>query len=268
MSDPGYPCNSNLLRVYGAEPAPVPVGPEDNYQIAIKSVEPVWTERIRGTLVGTPSNPTGTALAPDDLKELTAWTENQGGLSFVDEVYGELVYDRPPSTVLADTEEAFVINSFSKTFGMTGWRLGWLVCPEWALDAVTRLAQNLYISPPVPAQAGGLAAFTAEVWETVEERRRLFQQRRDVLVAGLRNIGFGVPVMPQGAFYVYARCDAFCDDSSELVSRLLHQAGVALAPGDDFGDHQAKQHVRFSYAASLKQLQQALDLLDSFLRRP
>jgi aspartate/methionine/tyrosine aminotransferase len=241
------------------------VGPEDNYQLAVKSVDPVWTDRTRGVLVGTPSNPTGTAIAADELRELTGWAEDKGALAFVDEVYGELVYDRPPSTVLANGADAFVINSFSKTFGMTGWRLGWLVCPEWALDAVTRLAQNMYISPPVPAQAGGMAAFTPEVWGVVEERRRQFQQRRDLLVTGLRDIGFGVPVMPQGAFYVYARCDAFGDDSSELVSRLLHQAGVAVAPGDDFGDYQAKQHVRLSYAASLDQLHLALERLASFL---
>ncbi len=266
MSDPGYPCNRNLIRLYGAEPVGAHVGPADNYQLSIGAVAPLWTDRARGLLVGTPSNPTGTAIAPDELTALVRWTAKQGGLCFVDEVYGELVYDRPRSTALSASDDVFVVNSFSKTFGMTGWRLGWLVCPEWAMDAVTKLAQNLYISPPVPAQYGALAAFTPEVWAIVEERRRLFQTRRDLLVSGLRELGFGVPVMPQGAFYVYARCDRF-GDSSELVSRMLNEAGVAVVPGDDFGVFDAEHHVRFSYTSSLEALQEALVRLNSFVQR-
>ncbi len=267
LSDPGYPCNRNLIRLYGAEPVGAPVGPADNYQLSIESAARAWTDQTRGLLVGTPSNPTGTAIPAADLAELLRWTAKRGALCFVDEVYGELVYDRAPSTALTSSEDVFVVNSFSKTFGMTGWRLGWLVCPDWAVDAVTRLAQNVYISPPVPAQFGALAAFTPEVWAIVEQRRRLFQERRDLLVGGLRELGFGVPVMPQGAFYVYARCDRFATDSSELVSRLLNEAGVAVAPGDDFGDFEAEHHVRFSYAASLEQLHEALLRLDAFARR-
>jgi aspartate/methionine/tyrosine aminotransferase len=267
MSDPGYPCNRNLIRLYGAEPVAACVGPGDNYQLSIESAARLWTDQTRGLLLGTPSNPTGTAIPAADLAELIRWTARQDALCFIDEVYGELVYDTAPSTALSSSQDVFVVNSFSKTFGMTGWRLGWLVCPEWAMDAVTRLAQNVYISPPVPAQFGALAAFTPAVWAIVEERRRLFQERRDLLVGGLRELGFGVPVMPQGAFYVYARCDRFATDSSEFVNRLLNEAGVAVAPGDDFGVFEAEQHVRFSYAASLEQLHEALLRLDRFARR-
>ncbi len=267
MSDPGYPCNRNLIRLYGAQPVGARVGPADNYQLSIETAARAWTDQTRGLLVGTPSNPTGTAIPAADLAELVRWTARRDALCFVDEVYGELVYDTAPFTALTESDEVFVVNSFSKTFGMTGWRLGWLVCPDWAIDAVTRLAQNVYISPPVPAQFGALAAFTPEVWAIVEERRRLFQGRRDLLVGGLRALGFGVPVMPQGAFYVYARCDRFATDSSELVSRLLNEAGVAVVPGDDFGAFEAEHHVRFSYAASLEQLQEALTRLDAFVRR-
>ncbi len=266
MSDPGYPCNRNLIRLYGAEPVGAPVGPRDNYQLSVGAVAPLWNDRTRGLLVCTPSNPTGTAIPPDELADLLRWTARLGGLCFVDEVYGELVYDRAPSTALSTSEDVFVVNSFSKTFGMTGWRLGWLVCPEWAVDAVTRLAQNVYISPPVPAQYGALAAFTPEVWAIVEERRLLFQTRRDLIVGGLRELGFGVPVMPQGAFYVYARCERF-GDSSDLVSRMLNEAGVAVVPGDDFGVFDAAHHVRFSYTSSLDQLHEALRRLDAFVRR-
>lgn len=267
MSDPGYPCNRNLIRLYDAEPVGARVGPADNYQLSIETAARAWTDQTRGLLVGTPSNPTGTAIPAADLAELVRWTARRDALCFVDEVYGELVYDTAPFTALTESDDVFVVNSFSKTFGMTGWRLGWLVCPDWAIDAVTRLAQNVYISPPVPAQFGALAAFTPEVWAIVEERRRLFQERRDLLVGGLRALGFGVPVMPQGAFYVYARCDRFATDSSELVSRLLNEAGVAVVPGDDFGAFEAEHHVRFSYAASLEQLHEALTRLDAFVRR-
>jgi aspartate/methionine/tyrosine aminotransferase len=177
------------------------------------------------------------------------------------------VYDAPPSTVLSTTDDVFVVNSFSKTFGMTGWRLGWLVCPPWAVEAVERLAQNLYISPPAPAQHGGVAAFTPEVWAEVAERRRTFQQRRDVIVGGLLDIGFGVPVLPQGAFYVYADCSAFGADSAEVADRILMDAGVALTPGNDFGTHLADRHVRISYTTSMDEIEEGLERLGALLRR-
>jgi aspartate/methionine/tyrosine aminotransferase len=215
-------------------------------------------------LLASPSNPTGTLVAPKELAAIVAEADGRGGVCFVDEIYGELVYDRAPATVLADNDTPFVINSFSKTFGMTGWRLGWMVCPDWALPAVEALAQNAFISPPAPSQYGGLAAFTPEVWATVEERRRAFAARRDVLVEGLRQVGFGVPVTPQGAFYVYARSDGFDADSMALARRLLDQAGVAAVPGCDFGDHEPEAHMRFSYTTSLDQITEAVRRLTAW----
>ena len=267
LSDPGYPCNRNLIRLYDAEAVGAPVGPAENYQLSIDAVAAKWSDRTRGVLICSPSNPTGTMIDAADLAELVRWTTDRSGIAFVDEIYGELVYDRAPSTALSSTSDVFVVNSFSKTFGMTGWRLGWLVCPEWALDAVTRLAQNLYISPPTPAQFGALAAFTPEVRAIVEERARLFRERRDLLVAGLRQLGFGVATMPQGAFYVYAGCDRFASDSTEFVDRLLNEAGVAVVPGNDFGVFEAERHVRLSYTTSLDQIHEALARLDGFTRR-
>jgi aspartate/methionine/tyrosine aminotransferase len=158
-----------------------------------------------------------------------------------------------------------VINSFSKTFGMTGWRLGWMVCPEWALDAVESLAQNMYISPPAPAQAGAIAAFTPEVGVEVQRRRAIFHERRDLLIDGLRTIGFGVPIVPQGAFYVYAECDRFSDDSSAFSRHVLEEAGVAVTPGNDFGVHEAHRHVRFSYTTSTDQIEEGLRRLRALL---
>lgn len=261
VTDPGYPCNANLVKLYGGVPVGVPVDAVDNYQPTLHSLERTCSEATTGVLVGTPANPTGAVTPPEDLAAVIGWAGATGLNCYVDEVYGELVYDRMPATALTGSDDIFVVGSFSKTFGMTGWRLGWLVCPEWALDAVKRLAQNMYISPPSPAQAAGIAALRPEVWDEVARRVAILRHRREVMVAGLRAVGFDVPRVPEGAFYVYAGCGAFCDDSSELVDRLLNDAGVAVAPGNDFGTHRATRHVRFSYAASLEQIEEAIDRL-------
>jgi aspartate/methionine/tyrosine aminotransferase len=270
LTDPGYPCNRNLIRMCEGTPQPVPVEAESDYQLTSELVAEHWDPSTRGVLLATPSNPTGTVVPPAELAAIASEVAGRGGLCFVDEIYGELVYGRAPATVLSETAEPFVINSFSKTFGMTGWRLGWMVCPDWALPAVEVLAQNAYISPPAPAQYGALAAFTPEVLGIVAERRAAFQARRDLLVEGLREIGFGVPVTPQGAFYVYARADAFLsggDDSSfSLAERLLSEAGVAVVPGADFGDFQPERHLRFSYTTSRDEISEGLRRLTGYLR--
>lgn len=267
LADPGYPCNRNLIRMCEGVPVGVPVGAASGYQLTAGLVAARWNDRTRGVLLATPSNPTGTLVAPGELSAIAAEAHGRGGVCFVDEIYGELVYDRSPSTVLAATGNAataggdgdgagspFVINSFSKTFGMTGWRLGWMVCPGWALEAVEALAQNVFIAPPAPAQFAGLAAFTPGVWAVVEQRRQAFAARRDLLVDGLRSVGFGVPVTPHGAFYVYARSDGLDGDSMRLARRLLDEAGVAAVPGCDFGDFEPEAHMRFSYTTSLDQI--------------
>jgi aspartate/methionine/tyrosine aminotransferase len=269
LADPGYPCNRNLIRMCEAVPTGIPVGAATDYQLTAGLVADRWTPSTRAVLLASPSNPTGTMVPPDELSAIAAEAGGRGGLCFVDEIYGELVYDRAPATVLAapginETGTTFVFNSFSKTFGMTGWRLGWMVCPDWALPAVEALAQNAFIAPPAPAQYGGLAAFTPEVWAVVEERRQAFATRRDVLVEGLRAVGFGVPVMPQGAFYVYARSDGLDGDSMRLARRLLDEAGVAAVPGLDFGDHEPEAHLRFSYTTSLDQIAEAVQRLTAW----
>ena len=265
LADPGYPCNRSFVRLYEGTVRGVPVDSGSNYQLTAGLVDEAWTERTGGVLLATPSNPTGTVVPPAELTAIADTVAAHGGVLYVDEIYGELVYDRAPTTVVGHTDDAFVINSFSKTFGMTGWRLGWLVTPEWALDPVRSLAQNMYISPPAPAQYGALAAFTPEVWDVVAQRRHAFQERRDVLVAGLRAIGFGVPVRPEGAFYVYADISAFDDDSSVFARRVLDDAGVAITPGCDFGRNAAERHVRFSYTTSLQQVHEGLDRLSAYL---
>ena len=269
LADPGYPCNRNLIRLCEGVPVGLPVGADTDYQLTAGLVADRWSERTRGVVLASPSNPTGTLVPPKELAAIAAEAHERGGVCFVDEIYGELVYDQEPATVLAspgllDAGAPFVINSFSKTFAMTGWRLGWMVCPDWALSAVEALAQNAFISPPAPAQYGGVAAFTPEVWAVVEDRRNAFAARRDVLVQGLRVSGFGVPVLPQGAFYVYARSDGLDADSMRLARRLLDEAGVAAVPGCDFGDHEPEAHLRFSYTTALDQITEGVRRLTAW----
>jgi aspartate/methionine/tyrosine aminotransferase len=270
LADPGYPCNRSFVRLYGGAVRGVAVDAGSNYQLTAGLVEEAWDDTTGGVLLATPSNPTGTVVPPDELTAIADVVAARDGVLYVDEIYGELVYDRAPTSILTHTDDAFVVNSFSKTFGMTGWRLGWLVTPEWAMDAVRSLAQNMYISPPAPAQYGALAAFTPDVWDVVAARRQAFQERRDVLVAGLRSIGFGVPVRPEGAFYVYADISRFDDDSAVFARRLLDDAGVAVTPGCDFGTHEAHRHVRFSYTTSLADVHEGLDRMSAYLtpKRP
>ena len=265
LADPAYPCNRTFARLFEGRARGVPVDPGTNYQLTAGLVADRWDDHTTSVLVATPSNPTGTVVAPGELAAIADEVAARHGVLYVDEIYGELVYDRTPTTVLTHTDDVFVINSFSKTFGMTGWRLGWMVVPEWALDAVRTLAQNMYISPPTPAQHAALAAFTPEVWDEVARRREAFQERRDLLVGGLRQIGFDVPVLPQGAFYVYADVTRFDDDSTAFARRLLDEAGVAVTPGRVFGTNGAERHVRFSYTTTLADIHEGLDRMQAYL---
>jgi aspartate/methionine/tyrosine aminotransferase len=265
LADPGYPCNRHFMRLYEGRARSIAVDAATNYQLTAALVDEHWSDDTTGVLVATPSNPTGTIVAPDELAVIADRVAARAGVLYVDEIYGELVYDAPTTSILSRHDDAFVVNSFSKTFGMTGWRLGWLVMPEWAIDAIEVLAQNLYISPPAPSQWAGEACFTPEVWHIVGERREELRRRRDRLISGLRGLGFGIPVVPQGAFYVYADCSAHGDDSAVFARRLLHDAGVAVTPGNDFGRHRAGQHLRFSYTTSIERIDDALERMTHLL---
>jgi aspartate/methionine/tyrosine aminotransferase len=249
------------VRLFEGRAVGIPMGAEDAYQLTAAAVAAAWGPRTQGVLLASPSNPTGTLVSPIELHAIADECAARRAVCIVDEIYGELVYDGAPATVLAHTDDAFVVNSFSKTWGMTGWRLGWLVCPEWAVDAVERLEQNLYISAPTVAQEAALACFTPEVWAEVERRRLEFNRRRDVLVDGLRSLGAGVPVVPGGAFYVYADISRFSPSSTAWARRALDEAGVACTPGTDFGTYRAESHVRFSYTAPLARIEAALGRL-------
>jgi len=184
----------------------------------------------------------------------------------VDEIYHGLVYEGDVTTALALTDDAFVINSFSKYFCMTGWRLGWLVVPEPYLREVEKLAQNLFIAASTPAQHAALAAFTPDTLAIIDERREAFRRRRDFLLPALREIGFEIPVTPTGAFYLYADASRFGDDSQALARELLEEAGVAVTPGIDFGDHRPERHLRFAYTTSLEQMEAGVERIARHLK--
>lgn len=265
LADPGYPCNRHFARFVEGRAVAVPVDAGSRYQLSADAVARYWGERTVAALVASPSNPTGTLLERPELADLSAAVRARGGRLVVDEIYHGLTYGIEADTALAIDDDAFVINSFSKYFCMTGWRLGWLVVPEAYRRPVEKLMQNLFIAAPTLAQYAALAAFTPETRTILEARRAEFARRRDFLLPELRRLGFEIPVEPRGAFYLYADAGRFTDDSMQLATDLLEQAGVAVTPGADFGSHEASRHLRFAYTTSLPRLEEGVRRLGAFL---
>ncbi len=265
MADPGYPCNRNFVVHIGGEPVSLPVGPETDYQLTAEQLSSAWTPNTRAVMVATPSNPTGTLLSRRQLTAIHEVVRENGGTLIVDEIYQGLIYGEWGFSALELADDIFVINSFSKYFGMTGWRVGWLVAPISYVDAIDRLAQNIFISSSSVAQYAGLAAFLPETLQVLEARRAAFQARRDFLLPAIRELGFTVAVEPRGAFYLYADCSAVTDDSYSFCMNLLEQQGVAATPGLDFGHNLPERHIRFAYTTEIPKLEQGIARLERFL---
>ncbi|MCG8909599.1 pyridoxal phosphate-dependent aminotransferase [Pseudomonas sp. DP-17] len=259
LADPGYPCNRHFLRLVEGAAQLVPVGPESRYQLTPELIERHWDQDSVGALAASPANPTGTLLHKDELAALSLALKARGGHLVVDEIYHGLTYGIEAPSVLEVDDDAFVLNSFSKYFGMTGWRLGWLVAPQEAVGELEKLAQNLYISAPSMAQHAALACFEPATLAILEERREEFRRRRDYLLPALRELGFGIAVEPEGAFYLYADISAFGGDAFTFCQHFIETEHVAFTPGIDFGRYQASHHVRFAYTQSVERLQQAVE---------
>jgi len=266
MADPGYPCNRQFARTVNGVPVGVKVGPESGWQLTPELVEARWRDRTRAVLVASPANPTGTLIDRAVLRGIHRVVEQRSGRLVVDEIYHGLTYGPQPHTAAEISDDVFVVNSFSKYFDMTGWRLGWLLSPPGYLREIEKLAQNLFICPSTLAQRAALAAFLPETLEVLEARRRELQARRDLVVPALREMGFDVPVTPEGAFYVYAGCARLAADSGRFALEILERAGVAVTGGLDFGRNQPEQHLRFSYTTSIENLREAMERLRAFLR--
>jgi aspartate/methionine/tyrosine aminotransferase len=261
MADPGYPCNRHFVRLLDGEPVGIPVGSESDYQLNAALLEKHWDDRTVAVLLASPANPTGTVVSPAVLKGIVEFVEHGGGRVIMDEIYHGLQYNGLVPTALAISDQLFIVNSFSKYFGMTGWRLGWLVAPEEYVRAAEKLAQNLFLAPSTLAQYAALAAFSPEAMAVFEARRQEFQLRRDFLLPALRELGFLLPVTPQGAFYLYADCSRFTDDSYRFSLELLERTGVAITPGIDFGSYRSERHVRFAYTTAMEKLAHGVERL-------
>ncbi|MES9853336.1 MAG: pyridoxal phosphate-dependent aminotransferase [Candidatus Thiodiazotropha sp. L084R] len=265
MADPGYPCNRHFVTMVDGLPIGVPVGAETEYQFTADLVEQAWREDTKAVLIASPSNPTGTLLSDSEMQRLHDKVSELGGILLVDEIYLGLTYGSAAGTALRFGDDLCVISSFSKYFCMTGWRLGWLIAPESLVDPLDRLAQNMFLSAPTLSQIAALSAFTPQVMDILEQRRKAFQARRDFLLPALRDLGFTLPVTPQGAFYLYAGCKDITSDSQAFALQLLDEAGVAVTPGLDFGFNQPETHLRFAYTTGMDQLQEGVERIRQFL---
>jgi aspartate/methionine/tyrosine aminotransferase len=265
MADPGYPCNRNFVHLVGGIPQTVNVSAETDYQLRANLVDENWESNTKAVLVASPSNPTGTTLSRNELMEIHKIVQKNSGYLIVDEIYQGLIYDAEEHSALEISDDIFVINSFSKYFGMTGWRLGWVVAPENKLDALDRLAQNIFLSAPTPAQYAALSAFSDETMEILEQRKEIFRQRRDYLLPALEQLGFKFQIRPQGAFYLYGDCSQLTNDSASFAHELLEQKGVAVTPGMDFGSNQPEKYIRFAYTTDIELLRKGVDRIKEFV---
>ena len=268
MTDPGYPCNRHFLHAFEAEPQLVPVTADDHFQLTPALIERHWKDNTRGALIASPANPTGAVIARKDLEQIASAIKQRNGYLVVDEIYHGLVYgDVAQDSVLSIDPSAFVVNSFSKYFGMTGWRLGWMVVPPDAVKIAEKLSQNLFICPSSVAQHAALGAFGIDAKNEMERNKAEFKKRRDFLVPALRKLGFGVPLMPEGAFYVYAKLPAGLGSSEAFAQFLLEQHHVAITPGTDFGTYLAEDYARFSYSQDLETLRKGVERITLALER-
>lgn len=262
MPDPSYPCNRHFVSAVGATPRLLPTTAESRYQLDAASVAAHWSAATRGVLLASPSNPTGTSIAPGEMASIVQAVRARGGVTLVDEIYLGLSYDPAfGRSALALGDDVISINSFSKYFGMTGWRLGWMVLPPELVAPVEKLAQNLYICASSVAQHAALACFEAGSMAEYERRRDEFRTRRDFIVPALQALGLAVPVPPDGAFYTWFDCSRHSTSSWDFCFDMMRRAHVALTPGRDFGPARAERFVRLSFSSAMPQLQQAMQRL-------
>ena len=273
MPDPSYPCNRHFVSAADGTAVLLPTTAAERFQLSADKVQQAWKDgHTRGVLLASPSNPTGTSIHPDELRSIHTLVNGKGGITLVDEIYLGLSYDEQfGHSALAIDDNIISINSFSKYFSMTGWRLGWLVAPLALVPVIERLAQNLFICPSTVAQHAALACFEPQSIAEYERRRNEFKARRDYFVPALESVGLTVPVLPDGAFYAWADCSAACaklgvKDSWDFAFEVMKRAHVAVTPGRDFGSAQTAQFIRFSSASSMAHLQTALTRLKSLLK--
>ena len=254
VPDPGYPGYRHFVRAFEGRARALTVGPAENFHPTLAMVRAAWRPQTKGLVLGSPSNPTGTLITRNELAAIAAFIAERGGVLIVDEIYQGLTYGLEPWTAFGLPGDVVIVNSFSKYFCMTGWRLGWVVVPQAAVRGFEKLAQHLFISAPAVAQYAACAAFTPQSIHTLEERRREFAKRRDFLLPVLKEAGLRVPAEPHGAFYIYADCGR---DARGYCMELLEKEAVAATPGLDFGANGTDRYVRFAYTRAMADLEEA-----------
>lgn len=268
MPDPCYPCNRHFVAATDGIPKLVPVTAEERFQLSLPKLMNAWDDQTKGVLLATPSNPTGTSIHQDEMAAIHDFVRSKGGFTVVDEIYLALSHDeRFEKSALVISDDIISINSFSKYFSMTGWRLGWVVLPEGFSKFMEVLEQNLYICPSTISQYAALACFEPESIREYERRRREFKKRRDFFITALEKLNFSVPVVPDGAFYIWADCSALFEklgvqDSWEFAFKLMEKAHIAITPGKDFDKTQGHKFVRFSIANSMENLQESINRME------
>ncbi len=267
MPDPGYPCNRSFVLCAGATPVMVPVGAADGWQLTPERVAAHWSKRTRAVLLASPANPTGTVLSQEQLQAICDAVASRGGVVICDEIYQGLQYSGEPCTALQCSENVFVVNSFSKYFGMTGWRVGWLVAPQWACEPLERLAQNVFLAAPTLAQHAALAAFEPAVQQELQSRCAQFEARRNALLDALNPLPLRCLAEPGGAFYLYLDLSATGERAMPFCQRLLEEHGVAVTPGNDFGQHEAEQRIRIAYTTDEARLREGVERMRCAIAR-
>ncbi|NDY82968.1 pyridoxal phosphate-dependent aminotransferase [Orrella sp. NBD-18] len=265
MPDPYYPANRNFIGAAGGITRLIPTTAQNRFQLSAGDIEQHWNSRTKGVLIASPGNPTGTSLTREELDKVLKTVRAKSGFVIMDEIYLGLSYESERQTALTLDDDVIIINSFSKYFNMTGWRLGWMVVPPYMVEPIEKMAASLAICAPTLAQYGAVACFEPESIAIYEQRREAFRQRRDYLVPALEALNIKVPVKPDGAFYIYADVSAHTPDSNVLSTSLLHNARVAVVPGVDFGPAHANSMMRFAYTIGLDRLQEAIHRIKTYL---
>ncbi|MDD5578884.1 MAG: pyridoxal phosphate-dependent aminotransferase [Methylobacter sp.] len=267
MTDPCYPCNSNFVKLFDGKARKIPVDATTRYQLTAELIRQHWTTATKGVLVASPSNPTGTLITQEVLKQAVDAVNILGGCFYSDEIYHGLVYGDSASSALEFSDKVFVINSFSKYFGMTGWRIGWLIVPDEFVEVTEKLAQNIFIATSTHSQYAALAAFDQHTIAELEFRRAEYEARRDFLYQNLLRLGFEIPIKPDGAFYIYANCAKFTDNSYQFAMDFLETEAVAVTPGKDFGINESNHFIRFAYTTSIDKMAIAVQRLERFINK-
>jgi len=264
LTDPGYPCNRHFVQLMGGVPKFISLTDANNFSVTLEELKQNWTDNTRAIILATPSNPTGNVYNEKDLTLICEFVKSKNAYVILDEIYNGLVYEEQQSSFAGQFDNVFIINSFSKYFCMTGWRIGWLVSPESFIDDIDKLAQNIFLAASTPGQYAALSAFKEESLRVLEDYRKEFQHRRDYLFDAIQSLGFRIKSKPQGAFYLYADSSRLSSDSFKLAESLLEHANVAITPGKDFGHNLAESHVRFAYTTSITKLEQGIAQLRAF----